>query len=511
MKKWLAKALLIIPVYTSAQISEVNVTDDGYVNEPSVAIDPADPNHLVAGSNIKERFESFDGGTTWNRSSFTSAYGFYGDPVLHYTTDGRLFVTHLSQTPGKAWGAWFDRIVVDRLYPDTASFEVGYNGSRTQDKPWLSSDEHSLFKGSIYVTWTEFDKYGSDDPEHRSRIRFASLKKDGNTFSDAITISDSTGDCRDSDSTLEGATTAIGPQGEIYAVWSGANKLWFDKSTDGGKTWGEDRILADHVAGWDMKMPNIHRANGMPFLACDTVQNILYMTWADEYSGNADIWLMYSRDGGVNWSERIRLNLDETTKHQYFPNVAIDQRSGKVLVAYYDQRRSDRDVYYDIYISTFTPDEGVNEYRLTGDLIPLPGERIFFGDYLDIDVQHGRFAVVYAANRFPQHTIIKMIHGPIDDLADQESTARTNPALIHRNDGQNSIYLHPMFVGSVKVILIPYRWPGRLIVTMHPQAPAIPTDRQVVDFKPGTYRKIKIKHQSLPSMKWQKQKYRIRR
>ena len=103
--------------------------------------------------------------------------------------------------------AWFDRIVVQKIMDPhnwkEKSYSVGYNGNKMQDKPWLSSDNHSAeYNGNLYVTWTEFDKYGSDNQADRSRIRFSKYDPKSDSFSSAVTISDTTGDCLDSDNTL---------------------------------------------------------------------------------------------------------------------------------------------------------------------------------------------------------------------------------------------------------------------------------------------------------------------
>lgn len=56
----------------------------------------------------------------------------------------------------------------------------------------------------------------------------------------SLTVSDQAGDCIDSDNTDEGAVPAVGPNGEVYLSWSGPQGIMFDKSTDGGVTWGKD-------------------------------------------------------------------------------------------------------------------------------------------------------------------------------------------------------------------------------------------------------------------------------
>jgi hypothetical protein len=405
--------LLIITgltIITHAQINTHVLDAKNNPNEPSIALSPTGFNS-VAASNINNFYihPLYKKRTKQTKSS--SALGVYGDPVLHYC-DTALFFAHLSKTPGKEYGAWFDRIVVQRIInPETwqeKSYSVGYNQDKMQDKPWLSSDNHSpRNKGNVYVTWTEFDQYDSDNPLDKSRIRFSKYMPTADSFSTAITISDSTGDCRDGDNTLEGATTAVGKNGEIYAVWAGHDYIWLDKSYDGGITWNKDRKIATQKNGWEMDMPHIMRANGMPFIVCDTLQDIQYVTWADEENGNADVWLMYSQDQGNTWSNRINLSSDTSNKHQYFPNIAVD-RFGAIFVAYYDFRYSENNMFYTTTLSRFEIDKPIREYTLHPTLVPLPGTQVFYGDYLDIDVTSSTLATIYTTNDVNNRTQITL-------------------------------------------------------------------------------------------------------
>ncbi len=423
MKFQFSFLLVFLSSTVLAQLTTVKVNHtNNNPNEPSVAINPFSTKTIVAAANINNFYFSRNRGTTWIETTATSEFGVYGDPVLHYS-DSQLFFTHLSKTKGKGYGDWFDRIVVQEIknfnpWQET-SYSVGYNNNKMQDKPWLSSDDFSKkFKGNKYVTWTEFDVYDSKDPKDRSRIRFSKKGVNDKSFTDAITISDITGDCQDGDSTLEGATTAVGKNGEIYVVWAGLNKIWFDKSLDGGKTWGTDQILADQAMGWDMDMPNIHRANGMPFIGCYTESNRIYITWADEKNGDADIWLLYSLDGGRTWSDRFKLNTDDSEGNQYFPNLTIDQKTGDVYVAYYDQRHSSKQFFYDIYLSKInaTQPQKINNYRITEQSIPLPGSRFFYGDYLDLDIAGNQIAIAYPKYTLLNISEIEMAYGNLIDL-----------------------------------------------------------------------------------------------
>ncbi len=439
-------AVLLVCTFTcAAQLNQITLDGERNPNEPSVCFDRSNDSIIYAASNINN-FYTYDmkSGLTLTQKA-TSVFGVYGDPVLHWS-GSNLFFTHLSKTEGKEYGDWFDRIVVQQISNVDSwkerSYSVGYNAGKMQDKPWLSSDEYSERKGSVYVTWTEFDTYDSDDPNDFSRIRFSALGLGEESFSDAVTISDTIGDCLDGDHTLEGATTAVDSSGNIYAVWAGHSNIYFDKSADGGVTWGKDHVIAQQMNGWDMDMPNIMRANGMPFIALDVARDILYVTWADERSGNADIWLKYSKDKGVTWSSAIQLNLDKTSSHQYFPNIAVDQQTGKVYVAYYDFKSSTTNSFYVLSLASYTADGEVANVQLTPYTIPLPGKKTFYGDYLDIDVHNDKLAVVYTAFDLNQKTEVNLITEEVISDGIFSTIAINNTPAILRNSDSAQVLLN---------------------------------------------------------------------
>jgi len=99
---------------------------------------------------------------------------------------------------------------------------MGLNGTKQQDKQWAAIDRRN---NTIYVTWTEFDRYGSSAPTDSSRIMFSKSTDGGNTWSTQKRINKKSGDCVDSDNTVEGAVPAVGPNGEIYVTWAGPDGL----------------------------------------------------------------------------------------------------------------------------------------------------------------------------------------------------------------------------------------------------------------------------------------------
>ena len=115
---------------------------------------------------------------------------------------------------------------------ETYDTYMGRNGNKAQDKEWAVVDSAT---NTIYVTWTQFDEYGTSDPAKFSNIMFSTSTDGGATWSEALQINEISGDCVDSDNTTEGAVPAVGPNGEIYVAWSGPEGIVFDRSLDGGE------------------------------------------------------------------------------------------------------------------------------------------------------------------------------------------------------------------------------------------------------------------------------------
>jgi len=162
--------------------------------EVSIAINPLHTNILAAAANIDHFYYSIDAGINWGEKHLNSTLGVWGDPSVLYDSLGNLYYAHLSNPTS---GYWIDRIVVQKstdfgqtwTWSDGAG--VGYEYPKNQDKEWLAVDfSQSVYKGNIYLTWTEFDDYGSSNPNDSSRIKFSKSTDQGDTWSSAITISD---------------------------------------------------------------------------------------------------------------------------------------------------------------------------------------------------------------------------------------------------------------------------------------------------------------------------------
>ena len=65
MKKQMTFFLLFLTVTLFAQHQNIVIDAAGAADEPSIAIDPKNPNRLVAGSNIDNFYYSSDAGRSW--------------------------------------------------------------------------------------------------------------------------------------------------------------------------------------------------------------------------------------------------------------------------------------------------------------------------------------------------------------------------------------------------------------------------------------------------------------
>jgi hypothetical protein len=198
------------------------------------------------------------------------------------------------------------------------------------------------------------------------------------------------GNCLDSDSAVEGAVPAVGPNGEVFVTWSGPTGIRFDRSLDGGQTWLNDDILvSDQPGGWDYSIPGIMRCNGFPITCCDLShgphRGNIYVNWTDQRNGatDTDVWFVRSLDGGDTWTQPLRVNDDPPGKHQFFTWMTIDQVTGWIYIVYYD-RRNYTDNQTDVYMAV-SKDGGVSFFNFRISESPfVPVSTVFFGDYNNI-------------------------------------------------------------------------------------------------------------------------------
>lgn len=372
--------------------------------EPSICINPTNPNNIVAGSILNRIHVSNDGGKTWKNEWLSSPFGVYGDPVVRIGPEGNVYYSHLSNPTGMAYSSeeFLDRIVVQKSIDNGITYNDGTapanDRTKDQDKQWLYIDP---VDGSILMSWTEFDKYNSKEKEDKSRILFSMSEDGAETWTEPVDISDIDGDCLDDDDTTEGAVPVRDKDGTIYVTWAHGDKIYLDKSKDNGKTWlPKDIEVADQFGGWTLSIPGINRCNGMPILGIDRSggerNGNLYINWSDQKNGedDTDIWLVRSEDGGKSWSDRIRVNDDQAGRHQFFSWMDVDPVTGYIYIVFYDRRAYD-DNRTDVYLAYSTDGGRSFINKKISESAFLPNDAIFFGDYNDISAHDGMIRPIW--------------------------------------------------------------------------------------------------------------------
>jgi hypothetical protein len=387
--------------------------------EVSVAINPTNPDHLIAASIARMKdspgisdfaYVTSDGGRTWKMVPRANPHRTQqGDDVVTFTPGGVAVHTFISflgirqPRPRRAHSGivtstshdgltWNEQVPVIELFNSVEPHE---------DKPWIKADmcEDSPHLGNLYVAWTRFDVYGSANPEHHSHIYFSRSVDAGKSFAVPQKISEQPGDALDKSGTLMGACPGAGPKGEVYVVWAGPKSLFFTKSTDAGGHFGKNKVIAD-CAGWDFPIVGLGRASGYASLGVDVSKGkdrgSIYVCWGDTRNGDPDVFLIVSRDGGDTWSEPQRVNNDSkgNGKEQWFPYLVVDPADGSLNIAYYD-RGAQEGTHTDVTLARSIDGGRTFVYYKINDQAYDLSKMGFFGDYFGLDSYGGRVAVLW--------------------------------------------------------------------------------------------------------------------
>ena len=369
------------PIFSVSFGSNVDVSNEcGPQSETFIALNANKPKTLAAGSNEIFRlpmrgYYSSNGGSGWGGVDLplppaqgANGIDFGSDPSLTFDSLGNVFYSYIVVFFGNGSGINGTEMAVARstdggkTYPSVTYFSFEGGSNHFNDKPMITADTSvgSPFKDNIYVAW-DAAAGGSTG----GGIRVGASSDHGSSFT-VTRADDPSGPGRGI-----GASPAVGPNGELYVAWNdySANTIEFNRSFDGGQTWGQQNTISSKVIPFDIAIPaesyraalvypalDVDRTNG-PF------RGRLYCSWMDlTQSGTTDIFISYSDDKGLTWSQPRSVADQLAIAVDRFNHwMSVDQVTGDVNISFYDTRNDTTGYRYmtDTYLAQST-DGGVS-------------------------------------------------------------------------------------------------------------------------------------------------------
>ena len=352
----------------------VDVSNEcGPQSETFVAINPSSPATLAGGSNEIFRlpmrgYFSTDNGSSWGGVDLPlppaigkNGIDFGSDPSLTFDTKGNAYYSYIVVFYSNGNGINGTEMAVakstdgGRTYPSAAFFSFSGGSDHFNDKPMITADTNagSPFRDNIYVAWD-----AASGGSTGGGMRLAASSDGGATWT--VTRADNP----QGPGRSIGASPFVGPDGTLYVAWNNYsdNTIAFNRSFDGGKTWGSEGIVATKRLPFDIGIPAEFSRGSLVYPACDADRSSgshrgrLYCSWMDlnATGTNTDIFLAYSDNQGATWStpvpvtDRLAISVDRFNHW-----LAVDPVTGEVNVSFYDTRNDTTGSRYmtDIYFT----------------------------------------------------------------------------------------------------------------------------------------------------------------
>lgn len=376
----------------------VNVTQKpGAQSETTVAVDPTDPRHVLAASNDWSDttiiYESLDGGRTWVDAGLNLSR-FCKDPWLDFNAGGDAFFAYECSDQRVAY-----RRARQTIWRKFRFEDVGIRPDR--DMVVVDTGPASPRRGSVYIGYSDALSNGAAYVLHSSD-GFGGWSRSPQINQLLAPI---------------GVNIAVAPEGTIQATWENwqDGRIWTDRSTDGGATWGTDRIVHQFridTEGFFIPIPPQPDRGILPMPmtvaapAGASFAGRLYLAYPDLPLGggeHTDIYVRHSDDGGLTWSGESLVNDDARRAYQFHPAISTSA-DGTVAVSFYDTRNDPADRKADQYVA-FSTDGGLtwsSNVRVSAASSDEsgPGDPNDYGDYQGLDAStSGAFHQVWTDSR----------------------------------------------------------------------------------------------------------------
>jgi hypothetical protein len=407
--------------------------------EPAVAVNPANPNNIVAiwidhGDAGLAAGATLDGGQTWHNVAIpgitqctggTWLRGF--DPWLGFAPNGDLYSVCIGKSTFKEGQMFVNKSTDGGLTwgNPTPLYVPDNSNSAFDDKPSITADPTNA--NDVYATWARFKQFPNGN---NAETMLARSTDGGQTWQPAQDIHDAQGS-----NFVWGQQIVVLPDGTLIDAFcegdfsnSHQAALTLLRSTDRGQSWSAPiHAVVQQPIMEGENGPNTPLAlvtdpdtgqlvSAVPMfdsVAVDHNTGALYAVWIDGRFSNFQynaIALSTSTDGGFTWSQPVQANQTPSgvlpvDRQAWNPTVAVAD-DGTVGVTYYDFRNNTpaSGALTDYWLAYCHPSATTpvtspsnwSEVRLTDtsfDLEQAPGN--WLGDYEGLAVAGKNFAAVW--------------------------------------------------------------------------------------------------------------------
>ena len=377
------------------QTAAGSVNYGGSEVEPYVAVDPADPTHLVGsfqqdrwndgGSNGLTNVVSHDGGASWQLAAVQPAFsrcagaapgspGYFmraTDPWVSFSADGKVVysISDSFDAGGSAFGGASSIIISRSLdggntWQQPVTARLDRSTTVLNDKESVTADPFDAKRA--YAVWDQLvSPQTNANPDaflhsiaYRGPSYFSATTDQGATWSNGRIIFDP----GQNDQTIGNqiVVPTAGPakgvlidgfdlitnkggkclftHGGQHCAGNSTSTAAIVRSADGGKTWSSPiGIDVQQVAPVTIAGHAVRSSDELPEFATNPVTGALYAVWQDGRfaNGTSKIAFAQSTDGGLTWSPTIRIDQSPGATPAFVPQIHVSS-DGTVALTYYD-------------------------------------------------------------------------------------------------------------------------------------------------------------------------------
>ena len=341
---------------------------------------------------------SLDLGKSWTQPydmpMFGGSFTEQSDPWLYWHNE-TIYYAYLEFEPDyfiDPNGGYLSQITIAKSidYGVTWTPVQASNGTYFADKETIVVGENN----TVYLVYDDVDV----EPNGNATIRVTCSNDGGNSYQEISVI--------DEDEFFVGPYITLNGSGDPFVAWSwvpdGGGNLYLSKSLNKGITFDTPQIINNdgNYSAFELAGGRVGKST-LPLIKFDN-DDRLYVLWADKFdqaTNTFDVYVRYSDNYGVNWSERMRVN-PHTAGNQWNPDMAIDP-NGSLHIVYYSEIGGSYRPYYRTVNFTGTgrnnpvlSDEIVIANKDTSSIFTRPGE------YMSIQLdQYGVPHVVWSDGR----------------------------------------------------------------------------------------------------------------